>query len=74
MTDIVLVGHSLGGTVIAKVAEAIPERIKRLVFWSAFVLNDGESVLDNCPPHYVALFDHLAQTSADNTVMLPFPV
>ncbi|MFZ0039110.1 MAG: alpha/beta fold hydrolase, partial [Candidatus Acidiferrales bacterium] len=32
LRDFVLVGHSFGGTVISKVAEAIPERIKRLVF------------------------------------------
>lgn len=74
LTDIVLVGHSLGGTYISKVVEAIPDRIRRLVFWSAFVLNDGESLMDNVPPHYRELFDQLAEASGDNTVTLPFPV
>ena len=74
LADIVLLGHSYGGTIIAKVAEAIPERIRRLVFWNAFVLNDGESLNDNAPPYYAALFDPMAQASPDYTVMLPFPI
>lgn len=74
LADIVLLGHSYGGTIIAKVAEAIPDRIRRLVFWNAFVPNDGESLNDNAPPHYQALFDPMAQASPDNTVRLPFPI
>ena len=49
LTDIVLVGHSLGGTVISKVAEYVLDRIRRLVFYSAFVLEDGQSVRENFP-------------------------
>lgn len=74
ITDAVLLGHSFAGTIIAKVAEAIPERIRRLIFWSAFVLNDGECVNDNVPPSFRSLFDSLAKASADRTVMLPFPI
>lgn len=44
LKDIILVGHSYGGMVIAGVAEQIPERIKNLVYLDAFVPNDGESV------------------------------
>ncbi len=32
LQDVILVGHSVGGTVISKVAEYLPNRIKRLVF------------------------------------------
>lgn len=46
LTDIVLLGHSFGGTVIAKVAEAIRDRMRRLIFFNAFILNDGESLID----------------------------
>ena len=38
LSDIVLLGHSFGGTIISKVAETVPERIRRLVFLNAFVL------------------------------------
>lgn len=74
LNDIVLVGHSFGGTIIAKVAEAISERIRRLIFFNAFVLNDGESINDNAPPHSQALSDQLARQSGDHTVMLPFEI
>jgi pimeloyl-ACP methyl ester carboxylesterase len=74
LTDIVLLGHSFGGTIIAKVAEAIDDRIRRLIFLNAFVLNDGQSLTDNVPPHTQALFDRLASASDDRTMMLPFEV
>ncbi len=74
LTEVVLLGHSYGGTIIAKVVEQIPDRIKRLILWNAFVLNDGESMLDNIPPYYRTLFDQLASASPDHTVMLPFPL
>ncbi|MFZ0636727.1 MAG: alpha/beta hydrolase [Candidatus Acidiferrales bacterium] len=74
LSDIVLVGHSFGGTIISKVAEVIPDKIRRLVFLSAFILQDGESLSDNIPPHHVALFQQLARESADASVMLPFPI
>ncbi len=72
--DVVLVGHSFGGTIISKVAEAIPERLRRLVFQNAFVCADGNSLTDETPPHYGALFADLAAQSADNTVMLPYAI
>lgn len=74
LTDVVLLGHSFAGTIIAKVVEAIPERVRRLVFWNAFVLQDGHCLNDEIPPYYRALFDQLAQASPDNTVMVPFPI
>ena len=42
--DIVLVGHSGGGPLIQLVAEAMPERIGRVVFVDAWVLRDGRVV------------------------------
>jgi len=74
LRDTVLAGHSFGGTIISKVAEAIPERIKRLVFLNAFVLKDGNSLMDESPPHYVELFEKLSKESGDGTVMIPFPI
>jgi pimeloyl-ACP methyl ester carboxylesterase len=72
LTDIVLVGHSYGGTLISKVVEQIPDRVRRLVFYNGFVLGDGECLNENTPPHYAELFDPMAAASPDNTVMLPF--
>ncbi|RUS47210.1 alpha/beta fold hydrolase [Cohnella sp. AR92] len=72
LTDIVLVGHSFGGTVIQKTAEQIPERIKRLVFLNAFVLPDGQSLADQLPPAAVDTFTQLRKASTDDTISLPY--
>jgi len=74
LKDIVLLGHSYGGTIISKVVEAVSDRVKRLIYWNAFVLQDGESLNDNVPPHYRALFEQMAKDSADNSVVMPFPI
>ncbi|UNK15869.1 alpha/beta hydrolase [Paenibacillus sp. N3/727] len=74
LRDFILVGHSFGGTVIQKVAEQVPDRIKRLVFWDAFVLKDGESVADELPPITRQGFERLRASSKDDTIMLPFPL
>jgi pimeloyl-ACP methyl ester carboxylesterase len=71
LTDVILVGHSFGGTVICKVVEVIPERIRRLVFYAGLVLPDGRSVYDDAPPGHRAALDRVAESS-DGTMMLPF--
>lgn len=44
LRDVVLVGHSYGGMVIAGVAERVPERIAKLIFFDAILPENGESV------------------------------
>ena len=72
--DVILLGHSYGGMVITGVADRSPERLHRLIYWNAFVPNDGECLNDMVPPHYVTMFDGVSAASPDNSVMLPFPV
>lgn len=72
LRDIVLCGHSYGGMVITGVADRIGERIRRLVYWNAFVPNDGESLDSMTSPEYVALFD--AATKEDGSFMIPFDI
>ncbi len=43
---VVLVGHSMGGTVVTQVAERRPDAIERLTYVAAFVPRNGESQLD----------------------------
>jgi pimeloyl-ACP methyl ester carboxylesterase len=74
LDDITLVGHSFGGSVISKVAERIPERIARLVFFTAFVLEDGQSIVDNLPREQVEEFERSAAASSDNTVECPWDI
>jgi pimeloyl-ACP methyl ester carboxylesterase len=47
--DVVLVGHSYGGMVIAGVAEAIGSRVAQLVFLDAFLPENGKAVADYAP-------------------------
>jgi pimeloyl-ACP methyl ester carboxylesterase len=49
LRDVVLVGHSMGGVVVPRVAEALPERVARAVWLTAAVCNDGESLLQTIP-------------------------
>ncbi|PHP68637.1 alpha/beta hydrolase [Zhengella mangrovi] len=74
LSDVVLVGHSYGGMVITGAADRVPDRIRRLVYWNAFVPNNGECLNDMVPPHYVALFDQVSAQSGDNSVVLPYPI
>ncbi|MCD8123863.1 MAG: alpha/beta fold hydrolase [Lachnospiraceae bacterium] len=40
---VILVGNSMGGSVISRVGEMIPDKIKKIVYLAAFLLQDGES-------------------------------
>jgi pimeloyl-ACP methyl ester carboxylesterase len=74
LKDVVLLGHSYGGMIITGAADQVPDRIRRLVYWNAFVPNNGESLNDMVPPPYVALFDAISAERGDSTVVLPFPI
>ncbi len=50
LSDIVLVGHSYGGMVITGVADALPDRIKSLVYLDAFVPGNGDALVSFLPP------------------------
>jgi pimeloyl-ACP methyl ester carboxylesterase len=43
---VILVGHSRGGIVLSEVAEARPDRIRALVYVTAFMIRDGECLFD----------------------------
>jgi len=49
LSDVILVGHSQGGMVMQAVAEALVERISKLVFVDAPVLQDGQCAVDVLP-------------------------
>ena len=49
LSDIVLCGHSYGGAVIGGVADRLPDRIRSLVYLDAFVLEEGENILQHVP-------------------------
>ncbi len=72
LDDFVLVGHSYGGMIITAVADRIPTRVRRLVYWNAFVPQDGEALIDLVPPQYAEVF--AALRAEDGGIMMPFPI
>ena len=46
LSDIILVGHSMSGIIISRVAEEMPERIRHLVYLAAVVPRDGDALID----------------------------
>src|SRR5262249_19008103 len=74
LRDVIIVGHSFGGSVIQKVAELLPDRIEQTVFVDALILESNQCVFDNLPTDYVALFNALAGASPDNTMMIPWEI
>ena len=74
LKDIILLGHSFGGSVVQKVAEQLSDCIRSVVFLDALILADGQCVFDNLPPEYVAAFNDLASSSANNTMLIPWEI
>ena len=74
LKDVILLGHSYGGMIITGVADRAGERIRRLVYWNAFVPNNDEALNDLVPPIYVGMFDAIAAERGDGSVVLPFPI
>lgn len=70
LQDVILVGHCMGGIVASLVAQRIPDRIARVVFHSAFVVESGHSLLDEVPPAARDQFDKLRDT--DGRVLVPY--
>lgn len=54
LEDVVLVGHSFGGTVALGVADRMPERLRRLVLLDALVCESGQSPFDTIAPELAA--------------------
>jgi pimeloyl-ACP methyl ester carboxylesterase len=49
LNNVVLVGHSMGGVIVPRVAEAAPGRIRAVVWMAAVVLDDDETLLEAVP-------------------------
>lgn len=69
--DVVAVGHSGGGPVIQLLHEFIPDRLARLVFIDAWVLEDGESIYDLLPGELAKPLQAVADSAPERLVPMP---
>lgn len=72
LTDVVLVGHSFGGTSVTAAAARVPGRIARLVYLDAMLPQSGEPPCDLLPPEVWAARRAAADRSGA-TAVLPCP-
>jgi pimeloyl-ACP methyl ester carboxylesterase len=73
LRNVILAGHSYGGAVVSGVAELVPERIAKLVYLDAFLLQDGKSMADLYDSGPVGdIFASLANQYGDGW-RVPFP-
>jgi pimeloyl-ACP methyl ester carboxylesterase len=73
LSDIILCGHSYGGCVISGVADRIHDQIRTLVYVDAFVLEDGECLMDLYPQEQVEAARQQAKTTGDGWKVDPLP-
>ncbi len=71
LRDVILVGHSMGGIIISKAAEQVPDRLAHLVYLAAAVLADGQALIDTLPPDRAELYRKAAAASPDTTIFAP---
>src|SRR5262249_9740129 len=69
--EIVLVGHSFGGSVVSRAAGLRPERCRLLIYYSAFVPLDGGRGADSLPEPLLAFLEDSAAAAPDRSVALP---
>jgi len=68
LNDIVLLGHSYGGMVIAGVAERMEERIHSLIVLDGFVPEDGKAMREYWPGSVMSWLDKEAEKSGGVSV------
>jgi pimeloyl-ACP methyl ester carboxylesterase len=73
LSDVILCGHSYGGSVISGAADQVPKRIRRLVYLDAFVPEDGECMFDLLPPELAQRIRLQAQTAGAGWNVPPIP-
>lgn len=72
LDDVYLVGHSYGGVVIAQVADAIPEKIAKLIYVDSAPLPDGTAQIDFSEPEELAAYEKSVAEKGDGR-QLPLP-
>jgi len=72
--DVTLVAHSWGGYPLTGAAHRLAPRLRKLIYWSAFVPADGVPLMGEVPPHYAQMFTQLGAASGNNSMLFPYEV
>ena len=72
LNNIILVGHSFAGSVISGVADRLKDRIKKLIYFDAMILIDGQKPFDISPKEIVKQRIELAKKFGNN-ISIPAP-
>lgn len=70
LSDVILVGHSLGGNAVSGAAERIPDRLRSLIYLDCTVLEGGERPVDVIDPAKMA---KRLETADDLSIPAPGP-
>jgi pimeloyl-ACP methyl ester carboxylesterase len=73
LSNVILCGHSYGGCVISGAAEQLGELVSSLVYIDAYVLQDGESLLDLFPVEQVEEARRMVQSTGEGWKISPLP-
>jgi pimeloyl-ACP methyl ester carboxylesterase len=73
LSEVVLVGHSFGGAPITGVADRVPDRIAKLIYLDAIMLNSGETWFDLLPEDLAKDRAELAERSSGGLSLPPAP-
>lgn len=74
LTNVVLVGHSFGGAPITGAADAVPDRIARLIYLDGAVMENGETWFGLLPPDIAADRQKAAEESSGGVSLPIAPV
>lgn len=75
INDFVLAGHSFAGIIMPDVVVRLSDRIQRVVFQNAMIMNHGERIYDILPPIHQHMFDAFIKKEGEEGMwMLPFEV
>jgi pimeloyl-ACP methyl ester carboxylesterase len=72
LTDVVLVGHSWGGIPITAAAHRLPERVSKVIYYSAAVPVAEVSMNDENLPENAAYVRAAVEASPEGSVSVPF--
>lgn len=72
--NVVLVGHSYSGMVIAGAGDKMPERISHLIYLDAYVPKDGQSMGDFIGPQGMSIIREAAKAVGQGWRIPSFPV